>query len=139
MLHNLNFCVNPGEKVDVSDDKLWISLNSLPRLEFWEGLGLARGIESWAFTSDKMVLTIGLNRDSTLALSFFRFVEATEGRILVDGLDIAHMGLTDLRTKLTIIPREQNRMHFVTKCLNLFFRGPDNIERDVTLNSRCFR
>lgn len=44
--------------------------------------------------------------DSTLALSFFRFVEATEGRILVDGLDIAEMGLTDLRTKLTIIPRE---------------------------------
>jgi len=39
-------------------------------------------------------------------LSFFRFVEATEGRILVDGLDIAQMGLTDLRTKLTIIPQD---------------------------------
>jgi ABC-type multidrug transport system fused ATPase/permease subunit len=45
---------------------------------------------------------------STLALSFFRFVEAIEGRILVDGLDIAQIGLTDLRTKLTIIPREQS-------------------------------
>ena len=40
-------------------------------------------------------------------MSLFRFVEAAEGRILVDGLDIAQMGLTDLRTKLTIIPREQ--------------------------------
>jgi ABC-type multidrug transport system fused ATPase/permease subunit len=39
-------------------------------------------------------------------LSFFRFVEATEGRIFVDGLDIAQIGLTDLRTKLTIIPRK---------------------------------
>ncbi len=42
---------------------------------------------------------------STLALSFFRFVEATEGQILVDDVDIAHVGLTDLRSKLTIIPR----------------------------------
>jgi ABC-type multidrug transport system fused ATPase/permease subunit len=40
-----------------------------------------------------------------LALSFFRFVEATAGRIVIDGLDISKMGLTDLRSKLTIIPR----------------------------------
>ncbi|KAK0203733.1 multidrug resistance-associated ABC transporter [Desarmillaria ectypa] len=43
---------------------------------------------------------------STLALSFFRFVEATEGHILVDGLDIASIGLTDLRSKITIIPQD---------------------------------
>ncbi|EIW76959.1 multidrug resistance-associated ABC transporter [Coniophora puteana RWD-64-598 SS2] len=43
---------------------------------------------------------------STLALSFFRFVEATEGQILVDGVDIAKIGLTDLRSKLTIIPQD---------------------------------
>jgi ABC-type multidrug transport system fused ATPase/permease subunit len=42
---------------------------------------------------------------STLALSFFRFVEATEGEIVVDGINIAKLGLTDLRSKLTIIPR----------------------------------
>ncbi|TFK38174.1 multidrug resistance-associated ABC transporter [Crucibulum laeve] len=43
---------------------------------------------------------------STLALSFFRFVEATEGRILVDGIDTAKIGLTDLRSRLTIIPQD---------------------------------
>ncbi|EJC97742.1 multidrug resistance-associated ABC transporter [Fomitiporia mediterranea MF3/22] len=43
---------------------------------------------------------------STLALSFFRFVEASGGRILVDGVDIAKIGLTDLRSKLTIIPQD---------------------------------
>jgi len=43
---------------------------------------------------------------STLALSFFRFVEATGGRIVIDGIDISKIGLTDLRSKLTIIPRE---------------------------------
>lgn len=43
---------------------------------------------------------------STLALSFFRFVEATEGCITIDGLDISKMGLSDLRSKLTIIPQD---------------------------------
>ncbi|KAH9478408.1 ABC transporter 7 [Psilocybe cubensis] len=43
---------------------------------------------------------------STLALSFFRFVEATEGRILVDGIDTSKIGLTDLRSRLTIIPQD---------------------------------
>lgn len=43
---------------------------------------------------------------STLALSFFRFVEATEGRILIDDVDISKIGLTDLRSRITIIPRE---------------------------------
>nr|GAT52587.1 multidrug resistance-associated ABC transporter protein [Mycena chlorophos] len=43
---------------------------------------------------------------STLALSFFRFVEPTEGRILIDDLDISQMGLTDLRSRITIIPQD---------------------------------
>ncbi|KAJ7240591.1 multidrug resistance-associated ABC transporter [Mycena rebaudengoi] len=43
---------------------------------------------------------------STLALSFFRFVEPTSGRILVDGLDIGQIGLTDLRSRITIIPQD---------------------------------
>lgn len=33
-------------------------------------------------------------------------MEATEGRILIDGINIAEIGLTDLRSKLTIIPRK---------------------------------
>ncbi|KAF9234929.1 hypothetical protein BU15DRAFT_78554 [Melanogaster broomeanus] len=43
---------------------------------------------------------------STLALSFFRFVEATEGKITIDGVDISKIGLTDLRSKITIIPQD---------------------------------
>ena len=53
---------------------------------------------------------------STLALSFFRFVEPTEGRILVDDVDITKVGLTDLRSRLTIIPRTffwDNEVHNV--------------------------
>ncbi|RKP09575.1 P-loop containing nucleoside triphosphate hydrolase protein [Thamnocephalis sphaerospora] len=43
---------------------------------------------------------------STLAISFFRFVEATSGRIIIDNVDISQIGLHDLRSHLTIIPQD---------------------------------
>ncbi|KAI8099375.1 uncharacterized protein BX664DRAFT_321113 [Halteromyces radiatus] len=43
---------------------------------------------------------------STLALSFFRFLEPSAGSIIMDGIDISHIGLQDLRSKITIIPQE---------------------------------
>ncbi|KAH8793678.1 multidrug resistance-associated ABC transporter [Flagelloscypha sp. PMI_526] len=43
---------------------------------------------------------------STLALSLLRFVDPTEGKITVDDLDITQIGLTDLRSRLTIIPQD---------------------------------
>ncbi|KAH8825289.1 multidrug resistance-associated ABC transporter [Flagelloscypha sp. PMI_526] len=43
---------------------------------------------------------------STLAFSLLRFVDPTEGRIIVDGHDIAKVGFSDLRSRLTIIPQD---------------------------------
>ncbi|KAG0174280.1 hypothetical protein DFQ28_000118 [Apophysomyces sp. BC1034] len=43
---------------------------------------------------------------STLALSFFRFLEASSGSVAIDGIDISHIGVYDLRSKLTIIPQD---------------------------------
>ncbi|GAA6039699.1 hypothetical protein JCM8097_001359 [Rhodosporidiobolus ruineniae] len=43
---------------------------------------------------------------STLASSFFRFVEATSGAIVIDGIDISKIGLLDLRSRLTIVPQD---------------------------------
>jgi ABC-type multidrug transport system fused ATPase/permease subunit len=45
---------------------------------------------------------------STVGLALMRFVEAREGCILIDGVDIAKIGLTDLRSRLTIVPRESS-------------------------------
>jgi hypothetical protein len=42
----------------------------------------------------------------TLALTFFRFLEASSGQIVIDGLDIAKLSLATLRSRLTIIPQE---------------------------------
>ncbi|XP_066507559.1 canalicular multispecific organic anion transporter 1 [Hoplias malabaricus] len=43
---------------------------------------------------------------SSLTNCLFRIIEAAEGRILIDGVDIASMGLHDLRSRLTIIPQD---------------------------------
>lgn len=43
---------------------------------------------------------------STITLSLFRIIEAAEGSIIIDGEDIAKMGLHDLRKKITIIPQD---------------------------------
>lgn len=43
---------------------------------------------------------------STIATAFFRFLEADGGKIVIDGIDIAHIGLEELRSKLAIIPQD---------------------------------
>ena len=42
---------------------------------------------------------------SSLALALFRILERAGGRIMIDGVDIAAIGLQDLRSRLTIIPQ----------------------------------
>ena len=43
---------------------------------------------------------------STIITALFRFLEAEEGRIKIDGLDISTIGLRDLRQALAIIPQD---------------------------------
>ncbi|KAI1315909.1 Multidrug resistance-associated protein 1 [Mortierella claussenii] len=43
---------------------------------------------------------------STLLVGLLRIVEASEGVIRIDGIDISTLGLRDLRTKVGIIPQE---------------------------------
>lgn len=51
---------------------------------------------------------------SSLTNCLFRIIEAAEGRILVDDIDISTIGLHDLRNRLTIIPQvytKQTNIH----------------------------
>ncbi|GAA5873644.1 hypothetical protein JCM1840_002987 [Sporobolomyces johnsonii] len=43
---------------------------------------------------------------STLATALLRFVDPSEGRIVIDGIDISTIGLHDLRSAITLIPQE---------------------------------
>jgi ABC-type multidrug transport system fused ATPase/permease subunit len=43
---------------------------------------------------------------SSITLALFRMVEAAEGSISIDGINIAEIGLHDLRSNLTIIPQD---------------------------------
>ncbi|CAJ0913080.1 11774_t:CDS:10 [Entrophospora sp. SA101] len=43
---------------------------------------------------------------STIALSLFRFIEPSDGQILIDGIDISSIGIEDLRSRITIIPQD---------------------------------
>lgn len=43
---------------------------------------------------------------SSMTLCLFRILEAAEGEIVIDGLNVAHIGLHDLRSQLTIIPQD---------------------------------
>ncbi|XP_051905539.1 multidrug resistance-associated protein 1 isoform X2 [Hippocampus zosterae] len=43
---------------------------------------------------------------SSLTLGLFRIIEAAEGQILIDGIDIAELGLHELRSRITIIPQD---------------------------------
>ena len=42
---------------------------------------------------------------STLMMALFRIVEPCGGRILIDGLNVSRMGLTDLRSRLALVPQ----------------------------------
>lgn len=42
---------------------------------------------------------------SSLALGIFRILEAAKGEIYIDGVNIAEIGLHDLRSRITIIPQ----------------------------------
>lgn len=69
-----------------------------------DGIGIGCPSTSDEFTS-AFSYYLGAGK-STLAISFFRFVEATSGRIIIDNVDISQIGLHDLRSHLTIIPQD---------------------------------
>jgi ABC-type multidrug transport system fused ATPase/permease subunit len=43
---------------------------------------------------------------SSMTLSLFRIIEASGGKIVIDGINIADIGLHSLRNRLTIIPQD---------------------------------
>uniref|UniRef100_A0A6B2KWH8 Uncharacterized protein n=1 Tax=Arcella intermedia TaxID=1963864 RepID=A0A6B2KWH8_9EUKA len=78
------------------------------RLRYREGLPLVLKGVSLKIKPQEKIGVVGRTGagKSSLMLSLFRIVELVSGRILIDGLDISKIGLTDLRSRLAIIPQE---------------------------------
>jgi len=52
-----------------------------------------------------VVLNIIGSGKSTLLISLLRIVEAVDGKILIDDIDISGMSLKNLRSRVAIIPQ----------------------------------
>ncbi|XP_032595386.1 multidrug resistance-associated protein 1 isoform X4 [Drosophila grimshawi] len=78
------------------------------QVRYREGLDLVlRGV-SFNITGGEKVGIVGRTGagKSSLTLALFRIIESAGGKILIDGVDIASMGLHMLRSRLTIIPQD---------------------------------
>ena len=68
---------------------------------------------------------------SSMALALFRILERAGGKIVIDGVDIATIGLRDLRSRLTIIPqvRIENslRRKHIQGSFGVITQGKENI------------
>lgn len=58
---------------------------------------------------------------SSLTLSLFRIIEAATGSIVVDGVNIASIGLENLRSRHTIIPQVRFLMGFTDTVLVYYY------------------
>lgn len=78
------------------------------QLRYREGLDLVlRGI-NFSVNAEEKVGIVGRTGagKSSLTLALFRIIEAADGKIIIDDVDISQIGLHSLRSRLTIIPQD---------------------------------
>ncbi|KAG0330341.1 hypothetical protein BG000_011734 [Podila horticola] len=73
-----------------------------------EGLGLVLKNLSLTVQAGERVGVVGRTGagKSSITMALFRIMEAAEGSISIDGVDISTLGLAELRSRLTIIPQD---------------------------------
>ena len=77
-------------------------------LRYREGLPLALKGLSFEVPAGKRCGVVGRTGagKSTLSVALFRLVEVESGRILLDGVDLGSLGLSDVRSRLSVIPQD---------------------------------
>ncbi|KAH6672198.1 putative ABC bile acid transporter [Halenospora varia] len=109
----MEYCSLPAESQDGADPPAhWPSEG---RLEFSNlTIGYAPGLPpvlknlSFSLQPNERIGVVGRTGagKSSLTLALFRFLEAREGSISIDGLDISKIKLHELRSRLAIIPQD---------------------------------
>ncbi len=59
---------------------------------------------------------------SSLALTLFRLIDVTAGRVLLDGVDVATIGIDALRRQLGIIPQDPVLFSGTVRCVCVCLR-----------------
>ncbi len=67
-----------------------------------------------------------------------RFYDATAGRVLVDGIDVSHLNLEDLRRNVGVVFQE-NFLFSDTVAANISFGRPDALRRQIERVARIAR
>uniref|UniRef100_A0A8C9WC03 ABC-type glutathione-S-conjugate transporter n=1 Tax=Scleropages formosus TaxID=113540 RepID=A0A8C9WC03_SCLFO len=102
----------PWAMEDVSLPASWPHTGAIELQEY--GLQYRKGLE-WAVKDISLCIQerekVGIvgrtgAGKSSLALGIFRILEAAKGDIFIDGVNIAEIGLHDLRSRITIIPQD---------------------------------
>ncbi|KAL0104449.1 hypothetical protein PUN28_017289 [Cardiocondyla obscurior] len=78
------------------------------KVRYREGLDLVLNGLTFSVLGGEKIGIVGRTGagKSSLTLALFRIIEAANGKILIDDIDISKLGLHDLRSKLTIIPQD---------------------------------
>ncbi|XP_011305034.1 multidrug resistance-associated protein 1 isoform X4 [Fopius arisanus] len=102
----------PWEIPDKTPPKEWPAEGRVEfrdfKVRYREGLDLVLKGISFTVDGGEKIGIVGRTGagKSSLTLALFRIIEAAEGKIIIDDIDIATLGLHSLRSRLTIIPQD---------------------------------
>ncbi|KAJ2567522.1 hypothetical protein IW140_004430 [Coemansia sp. RSA 1813] len=110
-------------------------------VEYAPGVPVLHGISLSAKHGEKVgvVGRTGAGK-STMSLALLRYIEASKGRIVLDGVDISKIGLEDLRRNVTIIPQDPVLFNGTIRFnLDPFDEHPDELLWDALKRTHLVR
>ncbi|KAJ2656039.1 hypothetical protein IWW48_005235 [Coemansia sp. RSA 1200] len=110
-------------------------------VEYVPGVPVLHGI-SLSVEHGKKIGVVGRTGagKSTISLALLRFIEASKGQIVLDGVDISKIGLEDLRRNVTIIPQDPVLFNGTIRFnLDPFGEHPDELLWDALSRTHLLR